>query len=52
MLAVYVANLVSYILHWSIFLLTHIQCLSQDLETGYLKLAVFKGHHNILISQP
>ena len=36
------------------------QCLSQDLETGYLKLAVvkflgvqiFKGLHNILIFQP
>ena len=36
------------------------QCLSQDLETGCLKLAVvkflgvlnFKGDHNILISKP
>ena len=36
------------------------QCLSQDLETGCLKLAVvkfwgvhiFKGDHNILIFQP
>ena len=36
------------------------QCLSQDLETGCLKLAVvkflgiqiFKGYHNILIFQP
>ena len=36
------------------------QCLSQDLETGYLKLAVakfwrvqiFNGDHNILIFQP
>ena len=36
------------------------QCLSQDLETGCLKLAVvkflgvqiFKGNHNILICQP
>ena len=37
-----------------------VQCLSQDLETGCLKLAVvkflgvqiFKGDHNILIFQP
>ena len=37
-----------------------LQCLSQDLETGCLKLAVvkslgvqiFKGDHNILIFQP
>ena len=37
-----------------------IQCLSQDLETGCLKLAglkfwgvqIFKGDHNILIFQP
>ena len=36
------------------------QCLSQDLETGCLKLAVvkflgvqiFKGDHNILVFQP
>ena len=39
---------------------TLLQCLSQDLETGCLKLAVvnflgvqiFKGDHNILIFQP
>ena len=39
---------------------TLMQCLSQDLETGCLKLAVvkflgvqiFKGDHNILIFQP
>ena len=38
----------------------HGQCLSQDLESGCLKLAVvkflgvqiFKGDHNILIFQP
>ena len=38
----------------------YIQCLSQDLESGCLKLAVvkflgvqsFKGDHNILIFQP
>ena len=38
----------------------YIQCLSQDSETGCLKLAVvkilgvhiFKGDHNILIFQP
>ena len=45
----------------SIFLAqTYKQCLSQDLETGCLKLAVvkslgvqiFKGYHNILIFQP
>ena len=42
------------------FISTTVQCLSQDLETGCLKLAVvkflgvqmFKGDHNILIFQP
>ena len=40
--------------------MSYVQCLSQDLETGCLKLAVviflgvqiFKGDHNILIFQP
>ena len=46
--------------HSHITSIIHLWCLSQDLETGCLKLAVvkylgvqiFKGDHNILIFQP
>ena len=46
--------------HLSSFDFVRKQCLSQDLETGCLKLAVvkhlgiqiFKGDHNILVFQP
>ena len=48
------------ILNFKVIARSIIQCLSQDLETGCLKLAVvkflgvqiFKGDHNILIFQP